>query len=272
MANRVALITGGGGAIALALAQKLEARGFDLILADRDTGRMAAAAARLTRVVDQIEADLAEPAGVAALCRAIEDSRPAIDLLVNNAGLIVPGAVTEIGEPDMLRHIQVNLVAPMCLTRAAATVMAPRGSGQILSIVSAAALIALPGSAAYSASKFGLRGFLASVRQELAPRGVRVNAVLPGAVDTPMLRYEATHGGSPLNFLGKSVLTVDQVAHAAMRALDGDKAEVYVPYSDGVLGRVAGSLPWLVPRLLPLLEAEGRKGHARFLAERGLSA
>jgi len=272
MANKVALITGGGGAIALALARKLEARGFDLILADKDTARMAEAATRLTRVVEQIEADLSEPAGVAALCRAIETRQPAIDLLVNNAGLILPGAVTELSEADMLGHIQVNLVAPMCLTRAAAKVMGPRGSGQILSIVSAAALIALPGSAAYSASKFGLRGFLASVRQELAPHGVRVNAVLPGAVDTPMLRYEATHGGSPLNFLNKSVLTVDQVAGAALRALDGDKAEVYVPYSDGVLGRVAGSLPWLLPRLLPLFEAEGRKGQARFLAERGLSA
>jgi short-subunit dehydrogenase len=202
----------------------------------------------------------------------IQERRPVIDLLVNNAGLILPGPVTEISDADMTRHIQVNLIAPMCLTRAAARVMAPRGSGQILSVVSAAALIALPGSAAYSASKFGLRGFLASLRMELAPQGVQVNAVLPGAVDTPMLRYEATHGGSVLNFLNKSVLSVDQVADAALRALDGDKAEVYIPYSDGVIGRVAGSLHWLVPHLLPMLEAEGRKGHARFLAERGLEA
>ena len=130
----------------------------------------------------------------------------------------------------------------------------------------------MPGSAAYSASKFGLRGFLASVRLELAGQGVQVNAVLPGAVDTPMLRYEATHGGSVLNFLNKSVLSVDHVAEAALHALDGDKAEVYVPYADGVLGRVAGSLPWILPHLLPWFEAEGRKGQARFLADRGLSA
>lgn len=269
---KTALITGGGGAIALALAEKLEARGFDLILADRNAMQMAQTASRLTRVVDQVTADLSQAEGVAALCRAIQGRRPAIDLLVNNAGLILPGPVTEISDEDMTLHIQVNLIAPMCLTRAAALAMTPRGSGQILSIVSAAALIALPGSAAYSASKFGLRGFLASVRLELAPLGIQVNAVLPGAVDTPMLRYEATHGGSVLNFLNRSVLTVDQVAEAALRALDGDRAEVYVPYSDGVTGRVAGALPWIVPKLLPMLEAEGRKGHARFLAERGLEA
>ncbi|HEY2661501.1 MAG TPA: SDR family NAD(P)-dependent oxidoreductase [Caulobacteraceae bacterium] len=269
---KTALITGGGGAIALALAEKLEARGFDLILTDRDMGRMAETAGRLTRVVDQVTADLSHAADIAELCRYIKERRPVIDLLVNNAGLILPGPVTEISEEDMTLHIQVNLIAPMCLTRAAARAMTPRGSGQILSIVSAAALIALPGSAAYSASKFGLRGFLASVRLELAPLGIQVTAVLPGAVDTPMLRYEATHGGSVLNFLNKSVLTVDQVAEAALRALDGDKAEIYVPYSDGVIGRLAGSLPWMLPKLLPMLEAEGRKGHARFLTERGLEA
>jgi short-subunit dehydrogenase len=268
--GKTALITGGGGAIALAIARKLEARDYDLILADLYAERMDASADELTRVVGQIQADLSTASGVADLCQAILQRRPAIDLLVNNAGIIQPGAITDISPGDLERHIQINLVAPMRLTQAAANVMAERGSGQILSIVSAAGLIALPGSAAYSASKFGLRGFLASARLELAPRGVKVNAILPGAVDTPMLRYEATHGGSVLNFLNKDVLTVDQVADAAMVALDRDKAEVYVPYGDGIIGRVAGSLPWLLPMLLPSLEKEGRKGHARFLAQRGL--
>jgi 2-dehydro-3-deoxy-L-rhamnonate dehydrogenase (NAD+) len=272
MMAKTALITGGGGAIALAIAKQLEVRGYDLILADLYAERMAEAAAELTRVKDQIQADLSTPAGVADLCQAILQRRPAIDLLVNNAGIIQPGNIVDISPGDMERHIQINLTAPMRLTQAAAKVMAERGSGQILSIVSAAGLIALPGSAAYSASKFGLRGFLSSVRLELAPRGVRVNAVFPGAVDTPMLRYEATHGGSVLNFLNKSVLTTDQVAAAAMQAIDRDRAEVYVPYSDGIIGRLAGSLPWLMPKLIPLLEAEGVKGHARFLAERGLKA
>lgn len=119
---KTALITGGGGAIALALSEKLEACGYDLILADLDRERMAGAAARLTRVAAQIPVDLSNAAGVAALCREIHDRRPVIDLLVNNAGLIVPGPITEISDEDMVRHIQVNLIAPMCLTRAAARV------------------------------------------------------------------------------------------------------------------------------------------------------
>ena len=268
---KTALITGGGGAIALAIAQKLEALGYDLILADLYAARTAEAAGQLTRVIEQIEADLSTPAGVQAVCQAIAARRPAIDLLINNAGIIQPGNIVDISAGDLERHIQINLIAPMRLTQAAARVMVERGSGQILSIVSAAGLIALPGSAAYSASKFGLRGFLHSARLELAPKGVKINAVLPGAVDTPMLRYEATHGGSVLNFLNKDVLTVDQVAKAVIHAIGADKAEVYVPYSDGIVGRLAGSLPWLLPKLLPSLEKEGRKGHARFLASRGLT-
>jgi len=62
------------------------------------------------------------------------------------------------------------------------------------------------------------------------------------------------------------------VAKGVMQALEADKAEVYLPYSDGVIGRLAGSLPWLLPKLLPSLEKEGRKGHARFLATRGLNS
>ena len=241
--TRTALITGGGGAIALALAEALEARGYELILADVDAARMAQSAAQLKRVTERIEADLATAAGVDRLCQAILARRPAIDLLVNNAGLIRPGAITEISAPDLERHIQVNLVAPMRLTQAAAQVMAARGAGQILSIVSVAGLIALPGSAAYSASKFGLRGFLTSARLELAPQGVRINAVFPGAVDTPMLRYEATHGGSPLNFLNTSVLNVDQVVKAALHALDRDKPEVYVPIPTGSSAGWPGPCP-----------------------------
>ena len=84
-------------------------------------------------------------------------------------------------------HIVINLIAPMRLTQAAARAMAARRTGCILSIVSAAGLLALPGSAAYSASKFGLRGFLIAVAQELTGTGVKVRGVFPGAVDTPML-------------------------------------------------------------------------------------
>jgi short-subunit dehydrogenase len=160
----------------------------------------------------------------------------------------------------------------MRLTQAAAQRMKAQGRGCILSIVSAAGLVALPGSAAYSASKFGLRGFLIALSQELSAHGVKVRGVFPGAVDTPMLRYEATHGGSPLNFLNKDVLTTDQVAEACLKAIDGGALETLLPASDGLLSRLLAAAPGLMPRLLPAFVRQGEQGMARFLSSRGLTA
>ena len=106
---KTALITGGGGAIALAIAKQLKARGYGLILADLYAERMAEAAAELSGVSDQIQADLSTPAGVADLCQAILQRRPVIDLLVNNAGIIQPGNIVDISPGDLERHIQINL-------------------------------------------------------------------------------------------------------------------------------------------------------------------
>lgn len=267
--TRTALITGGGGAIASEIATRLDRRGYSLILADINEARMTDVASTLRRPALCIPVDLSTPDGVADLVARIERDHAGLDLLVNNAGYVEPGDITDLA-PDVLdRHIAINLIAPMQLTRAAARLMQVRKSGDILSIVSMGGIIALKGSAAYAASKFGLRGFLTSVRAELAPHGIRVMGIFPSGVDTPMLRYEATHGGSPLNFVGK-VFTAAEVADACMKALDSGKLETYVPYSDSLTSRLAGAFPWMIEKILPLFEKSGEKGRAKFRAERGI--
>ena len=265
-----ALITGGGGAIAAEIAKRLDARGYSLILADINEARMAEVAATLSRPAICLSADLSTPEEVAALCATIERDHADLALLVNNAGYVEPGDAADLA-PDILeRHIAINLVAPMQLASVAARLMRARGSGDILSIVSMGGIIALKGSAAYAASKFGLRGFQTSIRSELAPHGVRVMGVFPSGVDTPMLRYEAQHSsGSALNFVGK-VFTAAEVADACMGALDSGKLETYVPYSDSITSRLAGAFPWVIEKLLPMFEKSGEKGRARFRAERGI--
>ena len=271
MAGKTAIITGGAGAIALALAKLLAKRGYALVLVDFDKAKLEAAAAELAGSVRILRADLTIRVDLERIAELVETTQD-LDLLVNAAGVIRPGTVAALPYGDLERHVAVNLLAPMRLAQAAARAMTPRGSGCILSIVSVAALVALPGSAAYSASKFGLRGFQIALAQELAGSGVKVRGVFPGAVDTPMLRYEATHGGSPLNFLNKEVLTAEQVAAACLRAIDGKRLETFVPYGDGLSGRLAAAFPGLLVPLLPYLEKQGQKGLQRFLASRGLSA
>jgi short-subunit dehydrogenase len=268
--GRTAIITGGAGAIALALAKLLVARGCAPVLVDFDEARLEAAAAGLSGAARILRADLTDRSDLDRVAELVETT-PELALLVNAAGVIRPGTVADLPYAELERHVAVNLLAPMRLAQAAARAMAPRRSGCILSIVSVAALVALPGSAAYSASKFGLRGFLIALAQELAGAGIRVRGVFPGAVDTPMLRYEATHGGSPLNFLNKDVLTAEQVAEACLRAIDGTRLETFLPFGDGVSGRLVSAFPGLMPMLLPYLQKQGEKGLRRFLATRGLT-
>jgi hypothetical protein len=268
--TQVALITGGAGAIAAALGDRLAARGYQLILVDVDAGRLAAAASRLpgakTILSDLTDAgDLERVAGIVA-------QTPDLTLLVNNAGIIRPGDVSALPFADIGVQIDVNLNAPLRLIHAAAGRFKAAGSGCILCIVSAAAFAALPGSAAYSAAKFGLRGFLIALNHELAPHGVRVRGVFPGAVDTPMLRYEATHGGSPLNFLNKDVLSAGEVAEGCLRAIDGKRLETLLPASDSFLLRLVSAYPALMTPLLPYLERAGRRGMDRYVKSRGLAA
>ncbi len=261
-----ALVTGGGGAMAGEIALRLERLGYSLVLVDVDEERMAAVASSLRGGAQTHVADLSDLAAIRAVAEWIETEHSDLDLLVNNAGIIRPGDIADLEADVIERHITVNLLAPMQITAAAARGMKARGRGDIVSIVSMGGILALPGSASYAASKFGLRGFQTSIRSELAPYGVRVMGVFPSGVDTPMLRYEATHGGSPLNFVGK-VKTVVDIGDAVEKALRTGKLETYVPYGDSLTTRVVGSLPWSVEKVVPLFTKSGEKGRAAFIAE-----
>lgn len=214
--------------------------------------------------------NLASPAGVREAAALLEGSHADLDLLVHAAGVVEPGDVADVDADELDRHLNVNLLAPMHLTRAAARAMRPRGRGDIVTIISMAAIAPLPCSAAYAASKFGLRGFNISARSELAKFGVRLMGVFPSGVDTPMLRHEALHGGSALNFLSEP-LTAAQVADGVVAALRTGRLETYLPYQDSLTSRVVVTFPWLADRVLPAFSWYGERGRRRYLVHRGLS-
>jgi short-subunit dehydrogenase len=269
-AGKVAVVTGAAGAIAGAILARLDARGFRTILLDLPGERLEAAARRLVHADRTVAVDLSTPDGIAAACRTVAADHGDVDLLVNCAGVIQVGDIADLDQAALDRHINVNLLAPMHLIRTVAGPMVRRGAGDILTLVSMGGIIAMPGSASYAASKAGLRAFQTSVRAELAPHGVRVMGIFPSGVDTPMLRYEATHGGTALNFLSPPQ-TPDGVADAAMLALRTGRLETYVPYSDSLTARFFAALPWSIEPVLPLFLAPGEKGRRAFLAARGLT-
>ncbi len=266
---KTALITGGGGSIARAIATRLDRLGYSLVLSDIDEARARETAALLSRPAEVLRCDQTDPADCERLIRLVRENYPDLDVLVNNAGYIKPGDVLQLPAGELEKHIAINLTSPIQLTRGIAPLMCERGRGAIVSIVSMGGIVALRGSAFYSAAKFGLRGFLSSLYGELRDSGVRVSGVYPVAVDTPMLEHEASNGGSPLNFVNK-VRSADEVADAAVKAIRTGRLEVYVPYGDGLTGRLAVLFPWLLHRLEPLLMWLGEIGKRAYLKRKGL--
>lgn len=265
-----ALVFGGAGAIAGAIARRLRDDGYRLVLVDVDEAGLERAAEALGCAVRTHAVDLSTPAGIHRAAGWLADEHADATLVVCAAGVIEPGDVRHLAPTELDRHVHVNLLAPMHLLRAAAIPMAARGSGDLVAIVSMGGILALAGSAAYSASKFGLRGFLTALRSELDPVGVRVMGIYPSGVDTPMLRHEALNGGSALNFVGR-VHTAEDVADAVQRALRTGRLETYVPYADSISARLVATWPWAIGPLLGMFTRIGERGRAAFLADRGLA-
>ncbi|MCD0418380.1 SDR family NAD(P)-dependent oxidoreductase [Rubrivivax sp. JA1024] len=265
MSPPVALVTGSTGGIGACVARALAARGHHLVLMDLDRARLEQQAAAYPGA--RIETlDLARQDAVLDWAQALQaDDAPAIDVAFVNAGLIAVGDVVDLPTEKLLLQLQVNLVSTAIMVQALARHMAAAGHGHLIATVSVGGIVSLKGSAAYSASKFGLRGLLWGLRDELQARGVQVCGIYPAGVDTPMLRHEARHGGSALNFVSQPV-TAEDVARAVMAAIDRPRLETYVPATEGITGRLAGAFPGLLSSLYPWLEKMGERGRAAYLA------
>lgn len=257
--RRVAVVTGAAGAIGSAITTRLQARGFHVVAVDVSADGLAALPGQPTR----LPLDLTSPT-MAAEVVAVVDELGGCDLLVNNAGIVVTAPLAEITPEESRREQLVNLQAPMDLSRALYPHLTA-SRGRIVSVVSLGAMMPLAESAGYSASKAGLRAYMLGLAMMSRQSGVGIAMVHPGAVDTPMLRHEATEAGSALNFLGEP-LAPGTVADAVVANLDRLRLETFLPRHDGVMLKLVGLAPGVLPRLRPLLERLAQPGRRRYLA------
>jgi 3alpha(or 20beta)-hydroxysteroid dehydrogenase len=186
--GRVAIVTGGASGIGAATARLLAARGAAVVVADVQSEAAGALAAELGRETSAVTLDVTVPESWAAGVAHTVDRHGRIDVLVNNAGAFALGSLTETTLETFERLISVNQVGGFLGMKSVVGPMREVGGGAIVNTVSAAGLRGNAGLFAYTATKWALRGMTRTAAVELGVYGIRVNAVLPGAVDTPMTR------------------------------------------------------------------------------------
>lgn len=191
VAGSVALITGAAGGMGEHLAKGLARRGGDVVLLDRDADGLARVAAEIgaqtpAATVTTYAVDLADRAATDAIIARVLGAHPRIDLLLNNAGVALGGTFQQTAPEDFDWLLEINLLAPVRITRAVLPVMLEGGGGQVVNTSSLFGLVGPAGQSAYATSKFGIRGFSESLRSELASLGapVGVTSVHPGGIRT----------------------------------------------------------------------------------------
>ncbi len=193
--GKVAIITGAARGQGAAEAERFAAEGAIVIATD------------VLEADGVVRLDVADAAGWAELVAGVVAAHGRVDVLVNNAGVHASAPVQTMPEADFRRVVDVNLIGPYLGIQAVVPQMT--GGGSIINVASLNGLAAQPGTAAYTASKFALRGLTKAAALDLGPLGIRVNAILPGVIRTPMIarvvdsREADLAGGIPLGRIGE---------------------------------------------------------------------
>jgi uncharacterized protein len=212
------LLTGATGGIGHAIARALHREGATLLLTGRRTDVLEPLAAEVAGRATAV--DLSDRAAVERLLEEAAD----VDVLVANAALPASGDALDFSVDQIDRALEVNLRAPIIMSRVLGERMAARRRGHIVLISSLSGKSGQAQSSIYSATKFGLRGFGQGLRGDLAPRGVGVSVVFPGFIRDAGMFHES---GAKLP-KGVGTSTPDQVAAAVVRAITADKGELDV--------------------------------------------
>ena len=194
--GRVAVVTGGAAGIGAASARAFARRGATVAILDRDADGARAVAEEIGGA-EAFEVDVSDPPAVADAVAGLAERHGRLDVLHANAGVEWTSTVEDTEPEEWSRVLGVNLTGVYAAGRAALKVMKARRRGAIVVTASPHATRTVPDAGAYAASKGGALALAKAMALEGAPLGVRVNAVVPGAIDTPMLRREAAVASDP---------------------------------------------------------------------------
>jgi NAD(P)-dependent dehydrogenase (short-subunit alcohol dehydrogenase family) len=195
LVDKLALITGGGSGIGFEIAKCMIEAGAQVVITGRREDALKISISELGEKAHYIVNDVTELTKLEGLVSEIESRFGSIDILVNNAGINMKKPALEVTNDDFDKIINTNLSAVFAITRACAKGMIERKSGSILMISSMAAYYGIDRVVAYASSKAGLEGMVRVLASEFSKHNVRVNAIAPGFIETPMMK--AALGSDP---------------------------------------------------------------------------
>jgi short-subunit dehydrogenase len=236
------VLTGAAGGMGAVLARLMHAKGAKLALVDSNEEVLQKLANELAGAA-AIVGDLASREGCEKIATQAEAALGGVDLLVNLAGIMSFAAFEDEDDARIETLMHINLIAPMLLSRALLPAMLTQNSGRIVNIGSMFGSIGFAYFAAYSASKFGLRGFSQALRRELADTGVGVTYISPRAVKTSI-------NSGPITRVHEATKTntdePDEIAAKILAAIEAEKKEAYFGFPESLFARINGILPGVV--------------------------
>jgi short-subunit dehydrogenase len=269
-----AVVIGAANGIGAATTRHLAEAGVPMLLADVEREPLEQLSRSLGGPGRGVHVRTVDIRDASALTRLAAESAATLGRLhavINCAAVIRPAGLLDASLDEVWEQVDINLTGTILVARAFLPHLVAQRAGHLVTIASLGALVPLPGSVIYSATKFGVRGFSLALALEVARHGVAVSVVCPDSADTRQLRAEAGHADSALSFTS-APLSADQVAGAIVRTLRHPRREVLVPAPRGLLIRLLVIFPGLFARLVPLLTWLGRRGQRRYRARHGESS
>lgn len=257
--SKTVIVTGGSEGVGAAVARRFARAGANLALVARGRQKLERLAGELrpaTRVIT-CAMDIADEEACPDLLDRVEREFGAIHVLVNNAGYHKRGPVANVEAQELGRMIDVNLRAPIVLSRLALPYLRKAGEGAIINVASLAGRTPVPGAATYSASKFGLRAFTFALGEELTGSRIKVAAVSPGPINTGFIMSNID-AVADITF-SQPLSTADEVAQVILDLCVNDKRERSMPPASGLLTTLSYLFPRLGVWLRPALLRKGRR-------------
>ena len=266
--DKTVIITGGSDGVGAAVARLFAEAGANLVLAARGKRKLEALAEEL-RAKTQVEIfpmDVADAEACAGVFRKAEYEFGSVDILVNNAGFHQRGRFETVSAEDHGLMVDVNLRAPIMLTRLALPYLRDAEGGAIINVGSLAGWQPLADQVSYSATKAGLRTFTYALFEELRGSNIKTALVSPGPLDTGFI-MDNLDTVADLT-MSQPISTAEEVAQAVLDLCGNRQKEIAMPAVSAWLSRFFRVFPWLKRALLPVFEAKGARVKRRLKAER----